>query len=148
MGRADGQAKDPAWAAPICGVPAADIARIARLLPGKRVLVTVAHSLQRAEHGEQPVWMGAVLAAALGQLGLPGGGYAYALGTLAHYGKRSNAVPVAVSYTHLDVYKRQYTATVSPVCATMLRSAGCRREPRSKVSRYSMPMCSNAGPSA
>lgn len=95
MGRADGQAKDPAWAAPICGVPAADIARIARLLPGKRVLVTVAHSLQRAEHGEQPVWMGAVLAAALGQLGLPGGGYAYALGTLAHYGKRSNAVPVA-----------------------------------------------------
>ncbi|SSW66753.1 molybdopterin guanine dinucleotide-containing S/N-oxide reductase [Achromobacter agilis] len=95
LGRQDGQPKTPAWAAPICGVPADRIAGIARSLPGKRVLVTVAHSLQRAEHGEQPVWMGAVLAAALGQLGLPGGGYAYALGTLAHYGKRSNAVPVA-----------------------------------------------------
>ena len=45
-------------------MPPAHIRRIARLLPGKRVLVTVAHSLQRAEHGEQPVWMGAVLAAA------------------------------------------------------------------------------------
>jgi biotin/methionine sulfoxide reductase len=62
---------------------------------GKRVLVTMAHSLQRAEHGEQPVWMGAVLAAMLGQIGLPGGGYGYALGSIAHYGKRKNAVPVA-----------------------------------------------------
>lgn len=95
LGRQDGQAKNAAWAAAICGVPAAKIAELARLVRGKRVLVTVAHSLQRAEHGEQPVWMAAVLAAALGQLGLPGGGYAYALGTLAHYGKRSNAVPVA-----------------------------------------------------
>ena len=95
QGHQDGQPKNAAWAAPICGVPEDRIIDIARLLPGKRVLVTVAHSLQRAEHGEQPVWMAAVLAAALGQLGLPGGGYAYALGTLAHYGKRSNAVPVA-----------------------------------------------------
>ena len=94
LGRADGVPKTPQWAAAICGVAARQIADIARALPGKRVLVTVAHSLQRAEHGEQPVWMGAVLAAALGQIGLPGGGYAYALGTLAHYGKRSNAVPV------------------------------------------------------
>ena len=37
-------------------------------------------SLQRAEHGEQPVWMAVVLAAMLGQIGLPGGGFAYALG--------------------------------------------------------------------
>ncbi|HWT17567.1 MAG TPA: molybdopterin-dependent oxidoreductase, partial [Variovorax sp.] len=58
-----------------------------------RVLVVVAHSLQRAEHGEQPVWMAAVLAAMLGQIGLPGGGYNYALGSLAHYGRRNNAVP-------------------------------------------------------
>jgi len=95
MGRSDGQPKSAAWAAPKCDLAAAEIAELARSLPGKRVLVTVSHSLQRAEHGEQPVWAGAVLAAVLGQLGLPGGGYAYALGTLAHYGKRSNAVPVA-----------------------------------------------------
>ncbi len=31
----------------------------------------------------------------LGQMGLPGGGYNYALGAVANYGKRMNAVPVA-----------------------------------------------------
>ena len=96
MGRgADGIAKSCAWAAPICGLAESQLVELARSLVGKRVLVVVSHSLQRAEHGEQPVWMGAVLAAALGQLGLPGGGYNYALGTLAHYGKRNNAVPAA-----------------------------------------------------
>ena len=38
--------------------------------------------------------MGAVLAAALGQIGLPGGGYGYALGAIGYYGRRYNAVPV------------------------------------------------------
>ena len=95
LGRTDGQPKNANWAQRITGLPAADIVALARSLHGRRVLVCVAHALQRAEHGEQPVWMGAVLAAALGQIGLPGGGYAYALGTLAHYGKRQNAVPSA-----------------------------------------------------
>ncbi|MCJ0764003.1 molybdopterin guanine dinucleotide-containing S/N-oxide reductase [Variovorax terrae] len=95
LGRSDGTPKSAAWASALCGLPERRIAELARELHGKRVLVVVAHSLQRAEHGEQPVWMGAVLAAALGQLGLPGGGYNYALGTLAHYGKRLNAVPSA-----------------------------------------------------
>ena len=93
LGRSDGILKDAAWAAPITGIAAGDIAALAASLPGQRVLVTVAQSLQRAEHGEQPVWMAAVLAAMLGQIGLPGGGYNYALGSLAHYGKRQNAVP-------------------------------------------------------
>ncbi|MBY4594134.1 molybdopterin-dependent oxidoreductase [Ottowia caeni] len=92
LGRSDGMAKTPEWAADICGLSATQIRELALSLPGKRVLVVVAHSLQRSEHGEQPVWMGAVLAAVLGQLGLPGGGYNYALGTLAHYGKRNNVV--------------------------------------------------------
>jgi biotin/methionine sulfoxide reductase len=35
-----------------------------------------------------------VLAAALGQIGLPGGGYNYALGAIAYYGRRFNAVPM------------------------------------------------------
>jgi biotin/methionine sulfoxide reductase len=94
LGRSDATPKTAAWASAICGVPAEDIATLARSLQGKRVLVVVAHALQRSEHGEQPIWMAAVLAAVLGQLGLPGGGYAYALGTLAHYGRRSNAVVV------------------------------------------------------
>ncbi len=95
LGRGDGQPKSPAWAESLCGVPSQVLVELARSLPGKRVLVTVSHSLQRAEHGEQPVWMGAVLAAMLGQIGLPGGGYAYALGALAQYGRRATAVPVA-----------------------------------------------------
>ena len=93
LGHSDGVRKDARWAAPICGVPAERIEALARSLPGRRVLVVVSHSLQRAEHGEQPVWMAAVLACMLGQIGLAGGGYNYALGTLAHYGRRNNAVP-------------------------------------------------------
>lgn len=95
MGRSDGVVKDAAWAAAISGIDAREIVRQASLLPGKRVLVVVSHSLQRAEHGEQPVWMATVLAAMLGQLGLPGGGFNYALGAIANYGRRFNAVPVA-----------------------------------------------------
>ena len=88
--------RSAAWAAPICGdCRVATIEALARRLAGKRVLIVVSHSMQRSEHGEQPVWMGAVLAAMLGQIGLPGGGYNYALGAVANYGKRSNAVPVA-----------------------------------------------------
>lgn len=93
-GEADGQPKDADWAAPIAGIPAEEIRALARRLHGRRVLVVMAHSLQRAEHGEQPVWMGAVLAAALGQIGLPGGGYGYALGAIGYYGRRNSAVPL------------------------------------------------------
>ena len=93
LGDPDGQPKDAAWAAAITGVAAGDIVALARRLAGRRSLITVSHSLQRAEHGEQPVWMGAVLAAALGQIGLPGGGYSYGLGAIAYYGRRLNAVP-------------------------------------------------------
>ncbi|WP_200305733.1 molybdopterin guanine dinucleotide-containing S/N-oxide reductase [Paracraurococcus ruber] len=95
LGRRDGQPKDAAWAAPLCGIPAERIAALAARLPGKRVLVTVAHSLQRAEFGEQPVWAGLALACVLGQVGLPGGGYHYALGALGHTGRRSNLVSTA-----------------------------------------------------
>jgi biotin/methionine sulfoxide reductase len=93
-GRSDGQAKDADWASAICDLPADAIRRMARRAAGKRTLVTCAQSLQRAEHGEQPVWMGVVLAAMLGQIGLPGGGFVYAMGSLANIGKPSLAVPL------------------------------------------------------
>ncbi|TCH97096.1 Asp-tRNA(Asn)/Glu-tRNA(Gln) amidotransferase GatCAB subunit C [Roseococcus sp. SYP-B2431] len=95
MGGTDGQPKDAAWAAAITDVPAETIVALARRLAGRRSLIAVAHSLQRAEFGEQPVWMGLVLAAALGQLGLPGGGYHYSLGALGHTGRRNVKTPVA-----------------------------------------------------
>jgi biotin/methionine sulfoxide reductase len=93
-GESDGQPKDATWAAAITGIAADEIVALAKRLPGRRALVVVSHSLQRAEHGEQPVWMGMVLAAALGQIGLPGGGYGYALGAIAYYGRQYNAAPV------------------------------------------------------
>lgn len=95
LGHSDGQPKSAAWAEGVCGVSACEIEATARSIAGKRLLVVVAHAIQRARFGEQPVWMAAVLASMLGQMGLPGGGYAYALGAVASYGKRYNAVPLA-----------------------------------------------------
>jgi biotin/methionine sulfoxide reductase len=94
LGHRDGTPKDPRWAAAICGLPADEVAALARHCVGRRTLVTCSQSLQRAEHGEQPVWMGVVLAAMLGQIGLPGGGFAYALGSTSNTGKPPLAVPL------------------------------------------------------
>ncbi len=69
LGSTDATPKDAAWASDIVGMPAQRIVELARSLVGKRTLITVSHSLQRAQYGEQPVWMGAVLAAMLGQIG-------------------------------------------------------------------------------
>ncbi len=86
--------RDAEWAAGICGIDAEEIRALARRLAAGRTLITVSQSLQRAEHGEQPVWAGLALAAMLGQIGLPGGGFVYGLGSLGHYGRPRNAVPV------------------------------------------------------
>ena len=94
LGQCDGRPKDAAWASTICGLPADEITALARRAAGRRTLVTCSQSLQRGEHGEQPVWMGVVLAALLGQIGLPGGGFAYALGSTSNTGKPPLAVPL------------------------------------------------------
>jgi biotin/methionine sulfoxide reductase len=94
LGDTDGRAKDAGWAASICGLPADEIVALARRAAGRRTLVTCSQSLQRARHGEQPVWMALVLAAMLGQIGLPGGGFAYALGSTSNTGKPPVAVPL------------------------------------------------------
>lgn len=94
LGKSDGVAKTAAWAAAICGISAADIRALAREMARSRTLITVSHSLQRAEHGEQPVWMAVTLASMLGQIGLDGGGFAYSLGALGNIGKDALAVPL------------------------------------------------------
>jgi biotin/methionine sulfoxide reductase len=87
LGETDGVPKSPDWAAPICGVAPEAIRDLARRMARTRTLITVAWSLQRAEHGEQPYWMSAVLAAMLGQIGLPGGGVGYGYGAIGGLGK-------------------------------------------------------------
>ena len=69
--------KTPEWAAPICGVPAERIRELARLMVGNRTQIMVGWAIQRQQHGEQPYWMAAIIAAMLGQIGLPGGGISY-----------------------------------------------------------------------
>lgn len=69
--------KTPEWAEPICGVKAEQIRELARLMAGGRTQLVFGWSIQRQQHGEQPYWMGAVVAAMLGQIGLPGGGVSY-----------------------------------------------------------------------
>ncbi len=85
-GATDGIAKSPDWAAPLCGVSAQVIHDLAISMAKSRTLITVAWSLQRAEHGEQPYWMAATLAAMLGQIGLPGGGIGYGYGAIGGIG--------------------------------------------------------------
>ncbi|MEW5420800.1 molybdopterin-dependent oxidoreductase [Amorphus sp. 3PC139-8] len=79
-GATDGQAKSADWAAPLTGLPAEQIRDLARRMSEKRTMINAAWSLQRADHGEQPFWMLITLAAMLGQIGLPGGGFGVGYG--------------------------------------------------------------------
>ncbi|WP_017234846.1 molybdopterin-dependent oxidoreductase [Pandoraea sp. B-6] len=80
LGHVDGIPKTPAWAEPITGVSADTITALARRMHARRTMLNVAWSLQRAHHGEQPFWMVVTLAAMLGQIGLPGGGFGVGYG--------------------------------------------------------------------
>ena len=80
MGAVDGVAKTADWASAITGVPAARITALAREMAANRTMLNTAWSLQRASHGEQPFWMIVTLASMLGQVGLPGGGFAVGYG--------------------------------------------------------------------
>ena len=86
MGEADGAPKDADWAAAVSGVAAGAIRGLARRMAARRTMITVSWSLQRGDHDEQPYWMSAVLAAMLGQIGLPGGGVGYGYGAEASVG--------------------------------------------------------------
>jgi biotin/methionine sulfoxide reductase len=81
LGLDDGVAKDADWAEAITGVGADVIRTLARRAAATRSMITCAWSLQRAHHGEQPYWAAITLAAMLGGIGLPGGGFAFGHGS-------------------------------------------------------------------
>ena len=89
LGESDGVAKDADWAAALTEIPAEKIRALARRMAANRTLVLCTASLQRAEYGEQPIWMTVVLAALLGQIGLPGGGYGIGYGADGNIGLTS-----------------------------------------------------------
>ena len=102
LGVSDGTPKSPEWAAAICEVPAERIRALATRLAGTRSLVTLAWSLQRAHRGEQPYWMAIALAAMLGQIGLPGGGFAFGHGSMNGVGVPRPDLPAPELPTKLN----------------------------------------------
>ncbi|MCB1510455.1 MAG: molybdopterin guanine dinucleotide-containing S/N-oxide reductase [Hyphomicrobiaceae bacterium] len=82
MGRPDGIPKSADWAAAITGIDAEIIRSLARRMAQHRTMLATSYSLQRGDHGEQTFWMTAVLAAILGQIGLPGGGFGFGYGSM------------------------------------------------------------------
>jgi biotin/methionine sulfoxide reductase len=97
LGEADGVPKTPDWAAPITGVPAATIRRLARDCAGTPCMLTAAWSLQRADYGEQPWWMLVALAAILGTIGRPGQGVAFGYGSTNGMGTPRRELPAVAS---------------------------------------------------
>ena len=75
LGAGDDQPKDAEWAAGLTGLNASTIRDLARRMAASRTMINVSWSIQRGDHGEQPCWMAVTLAAMLGQIGLPGGGF-------------------------------------------------------------------------
>ena len=84
---------DPEWAARISGIDAETIRRLAHRMVATRTFITTTWSLQRADHGEQPIWMIIVLAAMLGQIGLPGGGFGMGYGSMNRMGAGRSPAP-------------------------------------------------------
>lgn len=93
LGKVDGVVKNADWAASIAGEPAQRLRALAAQLAGTRSMVNVAWSLQRADHGEQAFWSAVGLAAVLGQIGLPGGGFGVAYGPTNNIGSRDRLLP-------------------------------------------------------
>jgi biotin/methionine sulfoxide reductase len=92
MGENDHQPKDASWASNISGIDSDVIKNLAVRMTKNRTLINLSWSTQRQDHGEQAFWMGAVLAAILGQIGLPGGGIGYGYGATNLVGRAKSAI--------------------------------------------------------
>jgi len=97
-GARDGIVKNAAWASEQCGIDAERIESLARQMASGRTMITTTAGIQRADFGEQPLWMTVTLAAMLGQIGLAGGGFGVGYGVNGSFGSsarpwRSAAMP-------------------------------------------------------
>ncbi|MEM8974565.1 MAG: molybdopterin-dependent oxidoreductase [Pseudomonadota bacterium] len=93
LGHKEGIVKNADWASELSEVSADTIRNLALEMSEKRTLITTAASLQRADYGEQPLWMTVALAAMLGQIGLAGAGFGIAYGADASIGTMSRPMP-------------------------------------------------------
>lgn len=86
LGAEDGQVKTPQWAAGIAGVDPRTIIELAREMASSRTALLTNWAIQRADHGEQPLWTAIAVAAMSGSMGRPGGGYGLGHGTMGAVG--------------------------------------------------------------
>ena len=87
--------RDAGWASEVCAVPAQTIRELARELAEGPSLLTASWSLQRAEHGEQAYWATIAVAALLGQVGTPGGGFGLGYGSVNRVGSAQGGASLA-----------------------------------------------------
>jgi biotin/methionine sulfoxide reductase len=97
LGVSDGVPKTPEWAEALSRAPADRLRRLAHEMASGRTLINIVYALQRGEHGEQPIFAAHTLTAFLGQIGLPGGGYTHAFGSMGDFG-------VGVEWMKLPVF--------------------------------------------
>jgi biotin/methionine sulfoxide reductase len=94
-GAIDGLVKDAEWAAALCNIEADAIKALAIKMAQSRTMLSFSWSLTRQAHGEQPFWAGITLAAMLGQIGLPGGGFGFGYSAVNTVGNDIQRLPVA-----------------------------------------------------
>ncbi len=85
----------PDWAEAITGIPAERIRELAHDMAAGPTLLTASWSLQRAEHGEMAYWATIAVAALLGQIGTPGGGFGLGYGSVNRIGSAESAFSLA-----------------------------------------------------
>ena len=93
VGKTDGVPKNAEWAGAIAGVAPNMIRDLATEMSSKRTMINLSWSTQRTDHGEQAFWMAITLAAILGQIGLPGGGFALGYGATNLVGRAPSGIP-------------------------------------------------------
>ncbi len=121
-GESDGIAKDADWAAERSGLPAERLRSLARQMAAKRTLICTSVSLQRADFGEQPLWMTVTLAAMLGQIGLPGGGYGIGYGADSSIGTVDR--PMRWPSFPIGDYPVEDTVPVAAIADMLLQPGG------------------------
>lgn len=93
LGKSDKTPKTPEWAAKITSVPADVIKSLADTFVKNKTFLAGNWAMQRAQYGEQPDWGLITLAAMIGQVGTPGGGFGFSMhysgGGQAAAGKRT-----------------------------------------------------------
>ena len=114
-----GNRRTPHWAARISGIDAETIRGLARRMAATRTFITTTWSLQRADHGEQPIWMTIVLAAMLGQIGLPGGGFGIGYGSVNRMGAGRSPAPTLNRPSAQIRSGRSFRSRASPICCSI-----------------------------